>query len=390
MSITRGGYSVNIAMECARGLAALWVFLFHIPDMVKTSLPQLHALALQGYLGVPVFFAVSGYCIFAAAQRCIGQQSGSREFLKRRLVRIFPTFWASILVILVLPYVLEGLSALKTGTLAWPRPAWTEYALLDWIAVVSLTKDLLDGVRGGPGYTLINSVYWTLAIEVQFYLVLYVAISFHRLWLAVLGAVSILGFIAMTGWLFKWEGFFLQFWPAFLCGVALRLAYSTGFHPRSVFGKHEFLGSIGAMMALLFILALFTQSGHKFSFMETAAAAACALWVLGGVENGSMARTERIPKFRELASALLVPLILLGQCSYSLYLLHGKLYQLPAMFVRQLLPVAHPLHLPAVVFGTILLCYCFYYFVERRYQRSAGKAPVQVEAPSLLPDASMR
>ncbi len=372
-------YAVTVAMECLRGLAALWVFLFHIDDLVRASMPSLYWLASRGHYGVPVFFAVSGYCIFAAAQRCLRQGSGARQFLKRRLIRIFPTFWASVVVVL-LPYAMEGIAALKSGSFAWPAPRWMAYSLPDWLAVLSLTKELVDTASGGgEGYTLVNSVYWTLAIEVQFYLVLYAAIVLRRRWKPFLVLVSLASFAAIAASAFAWPGFFLHHWPAFLFGVLLRLAYARGLHPAAAFGRRELAYSLLVVLALAGLLALRLALPHEVSFLESALLAALVLWALGGIENGGRAALARQARARPIAQRLLLPFVLLGQCSYSLYLLHGKLYQLPGMVVRQALPLSHPLHLVLVVLGTVAPCYAFYYFVERRYQVPATK-PVPVVA----------
>lgn len=85
-------FSIDLVLESARGLAALWVFLFHIAPLVAQSLPFLHSFALIGYYGVPVFFVVTGYCIFAAAQRAKKTGSGANLFLRRRALRIFRLF----------------------------------------------------------------------------------------------------------------------------------------------------------------------------------------------------------------------------------------------------------------------------------------------------------
>jgi peptidoglycan/LPS O-acetylase OafA/YrhL len=168
-----------------------------------------------------------------------------------------------------------------------------------------------------------------------------------------------------------WGGLFLQFWPAFLCGVALRLAYSTGLDPRSLFGKHELAGSLALCAILTAGLLLLTYGAPPLSFIHIAIAASLVLWTLGGIENACVARLKLQPRVRRLGTVLLRPFLLLGQCSYSLYLLHGKLFQLPNMFVRQIFSETNPMSLLSVVFGTSLLCYGFYLLVERPFQKDA-------------------
>jgi peptidoglycan/LPS O-acetylase OafA/YrhL len=256
-----------------------------------------------------------------------------------------------------------------------------QYNWLDWVGIVSLTKEALDNVRGGgEGYTLINSVYWTLSIEVQFYFVMYIAISFRRHWMIILGAVTLVSIVSLATSFLIWPGFFLQFWPAFFCGALLRLAYSRNLVPGLIFGKFELPGSVAVLGLILVLLLAREHIQPGITFIETAAAAALALWALGGIEHGCAARGKPVNAFRRLAGKLLIPFVLLGQCSYSLYLLHGKLYQLPSMFVRQLVPTTAPLHLVSIVLGTIVLSYAFYYLVERRYQGHAVSKPAQPQA----------
>ncbi|MDG1468482.1 MAG: hypothetical protein P8Q24_04890, partial [Glaciecola sp.] len=59
--------------------------------------------------------------------------------------------------------------------------------------------------------------------------------------------------------------------------------------------------------------------------------------------------------------------VALGAMSYSVYLLHGKLYLLPAMFVRQVVEESSVWYGLVSILLTLLICYPFYYFVERPF-----------------------
>jgi len=59
--------------------------------------------------------------------------------------------------------------------------------------------------------------------------------------------------------------------------------------------------------------------------------------------------------------------IALGAMSYSVYLLHGKLHALPSMFVRQVIEEGSVLYGLVTILLTLLICYPFYYFVERPF-----------------------
>jgi len=111
----RGSTSLSVSLDIARGLAALFVFSFHLSTNIADVSPMLGALARYGYMGVPIFFVISGYCMAASAQRILSRNLPAGSFLRKRFLRIYPAFWASILVIMATPYLLAGLSALKTG-----------------------------------------------------------------------------------------------------------------------------------------------------------------------------------------------------------------------------------------------------------------------------------
>ncbi len=75
-------------------------------------------------------------------------------------------------------------------------------------------------------------------------------------------------------------------------------------------------------------------------------------------------------------------LLLIGDASYSLYLLHGKIYQIPALFVRQVLPPLTPANGILTILLTIGLAWIFHRYVERRFisRRRAAQAPALLAA----------
>jgi len=56
--------------------------------------------------------------------------------------------------------------------------------------------------------------------------------------------------------------------------------------------------------------------------------------------------------------------------SYSVYLLHAKIYFIPNMFVRQIVDKSEVVHGIATIVATLILCWPFYYFIERRFLSS--------------------
>ncbi|MCC2958788.1 acyltransferase [Massilia sp. IC2-477] len=380
------GSSVDLVIECARGLAALWVFLFHISAAIKQAIPALYPLALEGYRGVPVFFAISGYCIYAAAENAMARNAGAKTFLARRLKRIYPTFWASIAVVMCMPFVLEGLSAVKSGHFVFPQLAWLSYSPLDWFGLLTLSKELVDAqVGANDGYTRINTVYWSLAIEVQFYLVVFLAILMRRYAAAFLGMVSILSAYAIVSDTFNVPGLFINLWPGFLFGVLVRVAHTKGMTPFSFFGRYQFAASILLLGALALATAILAQL-MDLGFIASAVIASIAIWCLGGLEHAVLTQFTLSKKTLKVCGMLLFPAVLLGQSSYSLYLLHGKVYQLPEMIARNLFPTTSPLYVIATVLLTCAICYGFYFFIERRFhnRRLPDPTPEAIPAAATL------
>src|SRR5438874_2158725 len=107
------------SLDAWRGVAALWVAFYHLWPHEGLLAP----LVNPGWRGVDLFFPISGYCIMAALQS--PANATFRQFLHRRWNRIFPPYWASIVVALVFhPSVLHELRV----------PLW------NWLAIGTLTQ----------------------------------------------------------------------------------------------------------------------------------------------------------------------------------------------------------------------------------------------------------
>jgi peptidoglycan/LPS O-acetylase OafA/YrhL len=145
-----------------RGVAALIVVLCHMsvsaydgaPNVGERPLPWLGLLLGFGYLGVPLFFVVSGFCIHwpDARARAEGRLAAPRwgAFFRRRFWRLYPPYAFSVAGALVLLLVATG---------AWPVSFGS---LLAQLALVhTLHPDTFLGV---------NPPSWTLAVEAQLYL----------------------------------------------------------------------------------------------------------------------------------------------------------------------------------------------------------------------------
>ncbi len=143
-----------------RGLAILlvfayhtWLFSWYTPEasLFGINLP-LDVVARTGYLGVDLFFLVSGFCLFLpfARSRLEGAREMSlRDFAYRRLIKIVPSY----LLALVATVAVSASLFHSPADLAWP-----------------LANHLLFIHNAfADAFGQHNSVLWSLAVEVQFY-----------------------------------------------------------------------------------------------------------------------------------------------------------------------------------------------------------------------------
>jgi peptidoglycan/LPS O-acetylase OafA/YrhL len=109
------------SLDLWRGLACLLVVVFHttygdtvtyaskqsLADHGGRTVEWLLAFTGEFWVGVPVFFVISGYCIAASADSSRRKPHAAGRFFVRRFRRIYPPLWVflagCVLAILVLP-----------------------------------------------------------------------------------------------------------------------------------------------------------------------------------------------------------------------------------------------------------------------------------------------
>jgi len=169
-------------MDGLRGIAILLVFIFHVWQLswldfttVFNSPVYINFIARFGFLGVETFFFISGFCLFYPhARHCFEQYPLAlwRDYLRKRALKILPSYLLAILLILVL--------------FEWEFPK----EQLSW----HLTTHFLFIHNFFPEtHYSINGVFWSLAVEVQFYLIFPILAKFFR-------TRPLLITFLMTGW----------------------------------------------------------------------------------------------------------------------------------------------------------------------------------------------
>lgn len=177
------------AWDGVRGVAILMVVFWHFyacvprPEWV-TTVPLLETVAAYGWTGVPLFFVLSGFLIARLLVARREKPGYYAEFFIKRGVRIMPVYLLSLAVYLVVRLLLptDGQHPLARF-FATDAPLWM-YPLLVQNFVMA-TKDTFSGEW--------LSVTWSLAVEVQFYLLAPLLVAAARpryLPVALLGIVA--------------------------------------------------------------------------------------------------------------------------------------------------------------------------------------------------------
>lgn len=262
-----------------RGVAAAMVVLYHLVG--RTSAHEISAL---GYLGVSIFFVLSGFVITMV----IGEHKISLGFLwrfaARRSLRLDPPYWASIAVAIALMYLATKIGVTKE--LPSIRQTLAHFVYL---------QDLLH-------FNAISEVYWTLCLEFQFYLFLIVLLWIGRQQVNYIGfqfalvvflLLSLIEHADMAN--FTPTGLFLPYWYGFSAGA---ITYWT------IIGRLK----LQFLLGILLLLLGFTPFWHGDALIVTS------------LTSGLLYLAFRLCK---MSIWLADPLTqFLGRISYSLYLFH--------------------------------------------------------------------
>ncbi|MFF4606823.1 acyltransferase family protein [Streptomyces sp. NPDC001339] len=197
-------------LDGLRLLAALMVVFYHYIALARpwghgpdTIFPTAHLAAQYGWLGVEVFFLISGFVICMSVWgRTVG------EFAVSRVSRLFPAYWAGLLLTTVVVKI-------------WPEAASPR----SWGTVITN----LTMLQGGDDTPDVDPVYWTLFVELKFYLIMAVVMLFgvtYRnclilcgVWTAAAALAPVLKTPLLTAFAMP------QYAPFFIAGIAFYLMY---------------------------------------------------------------------------------------------------------------------------------------------------------------------
>jgi peptidoglycan/LPS O-acetylase OafA/YrhL len=330
-------------LDSLRGLAALAVCLFHFAgrdDLLPNG--PLKSLSKYGSLGVVVFFVISGFVIpWSMARGGYRLTQFSRFFLKR-LIRLEPPYIVAVASAVALTVFY---SAVKDRPFP-PTPDW-------WFQVLT---------HGGyltrfAGFDWLDDVYWTLAIEFQYYLLIglmFPLLSHARADLRWAASV-LLALVGLSALTLPIKVTILTYTPIFVLGI---LPYQ--FRIGLIDGR-----SLAAAWVGLTALLCWTQNP------EIALTAAATSAVIANMDRGWG------------------PLNSLGTISYSLYLFHATLGGVIInLGIKHTSSAAGRYFVfAAALTASFAVAIAVYWLVERPAQRISARIryrPKTVPAPPIL------
>lgn len=147
-------------------------------------------VASSGWIGVDLFFVLSGFLITGVLLDARGERTYFRAFYSRRALRILPLYYGFLAFILLLPRAGALAQWLGAPYLA-EHQGWFWTYSVNWLLAGEATHGLATGSQSGFG------AFWSLAIEEQFYLIwpLVVALVPRRRLLRVIGSIALTGVI---------------------------------------------------------------------------------------------------------------------------------------------------------------------------------------------------
>lgn len=283
-------------LDLARIFGALCVVLFHYTfrgyaanDLSILHYPALGAIFKYGYLGIYLFFIMSGYTVVMS----MGNKGGVK-FIFSRMLRLYPSFWIAVCLTSVVTILLGG----------------DRFSVeLDQV-LVNLTM-----FNGFIGVKPVDGVYWFLLVMLKFYFLISLLIIFGlKRFYKYVACIWLLLSIATTVWQIPKIGFFLipEYSPFLAAGMIFYAAREEGWD--------AFKAAI-VLVSLVFSIYLigldlpgFEQkysSGISWSVVILSIVGMYLFMLFVSVNKRSL----NLPKV----------FIVFGACTYPLYLIHQNI-----------------------------------------------------------------
>jgi peptidoglycan/LPS O-acetylase OafA/YrhL len=334
-------------LQVLRAFAALFVVLYHADKQWAAEGATFLGGAFQaGYSGVDLFFVLSGFIITYTSAALIGRRGSALPFLLRRFNRVYPIYWLTLFLPLLLVFWIAPHMVPDPGAYE-PSGIWKTFLLLF-------------------GHPQMSQVTWTLSHELYFYAFFALVIFVPRLrWLAALVLVlSAVAFVYRAGGqrpLKPWpalEGALSPYNLQFAGGVACALLY------RRLSRRVALLTLVSGVAAFAAVAFLWARSDPATVRAARALAyglpAAATVLGAAALEHHGARLGQRV-------------LVLVGDASYVLYLVHAPLLRLGHRMAKAV-GLPHGLATTSlVIVGIVVVSIAVHRLVERPLLRAVNR-----------------
>ncbi len=142
----------NNSFDILRIVAALSVLVLHFNGNMSVNIPSI--LSPYTYFnGVTIFFVISGFLIPYSFER----SENTKRFLKKRIMRIYPALWISVIISTMFIFTLYEVPSGKNAIVYFiTQFTFLRFYTMDWLR--------------GYGVGCPNGALWTIFVEIQYYL----------------------------------------------------------------------------------------------------------------------------------------------------------------------------------------------------------------------------
>ena len=307
-----------------RGIAALIVALFHFTKGYMDDNYWLsYAIIHYGWIGVEIFFVVSGFVIPYSILGKPYRLKNYGEFMIKRIVRIHPAYLMSIGLVILLNY-LSTLSPMYNGD---PFSVSIKNLLSNVFYIVDFTSS-----------SWLNPVYWTLAIEFQYYVIIGILLAFWNRGSKIIILITTILLLLTSLIHFEYVRF-LKYTDIFVIGIIV-----------AFYKKNYINGKMLLLCQLIVSVIILYNHGLSIATLVLICSIVIAFF------SYSLKHTV---------------FLFLGNISYSLYLVHipvgGRLINLTKRL--DLSPLLQSLCIIGALAISIVVSWLFYVYVEKPSHR---------------------
>ena len=340
-------------IDLLRFLAAILVVIYHytfigynLSNLSPVRYERFEPVTKYFYLGVELFFVISGYVVLMSAHK-----KTLKQFFISRITRLYPAFWVAC----TLTFIVILFFGPTPQSLAWSENM--HVTKMQYIVNMTMLQHFL-------GYSDIDGAYWTLATEINFYFLISLLISYK---------------------IFKDIYIFIIIWLFYTAATQLSVATNTPFH-------HLLIPEYSSFFVAGMLFCILQNNLMPLWKVYGLLAASFVLCVRSAWSEAQVHTKE----FHQPHSATIVAIVIafifvffwlivkrkidmnrfpwlnwLGAITYPLYLLHSNIGYI--LFQKMNSSVNKYLLLMSIIGLMLVVSFLVHLFIEKRFSSLLGK-----------------